>query len=96
MSMKYTRGFLKKLEEVAQDLGYKIRYEQGHFQAGYCRVESKKLIIINKFFEIEARINCFLDLLPKLPLVRESLTEETLRAYHKILDLRVQEEAMAS
>lgn len=90
--MKYTRNFLKKLEDICNDIGYKIRYEQGHFQAGYCRVESRKIIIINKFFDLEARINCFLDLLPKIPIDFESLHEETFQLYTKILDLRVQEE----
>ena len=94
--MKYTRTFLKKLEDISSQLGYKLRYEQGHFQAGYCRVESRKLIIINKFFDLEGRINCFMELLPTLPFVQEGMEEETIQLYHKILDLRVQEEAIAS
>ncbi|MEP7196172.1 MAG: hypothetical protein ABI851_06600 [Saprospiraceae bacterium] len=90
--MKYSRNFLKKLEDISHDIGYKIRYEQGHFQAGYCRVEARKIIIINKFFDLEARINCFLDLLPNIPIDFENLKEETFQIYSKILDLRAQEE----
>lgn len=93
--MKYTRTFLKKLEDMAIEIGYKIRYEQGHFQSGYCRVESRNLIIINKFFSLEARINCFLDLLPMLPVDLTSLDEETASVYHKLLDLRATEEIAA-
>jgi len=93
--MKYTRGFLKKLEELADQLGYKVRYEQGHFQAGYCRVESRKLIIINKFFDREGRINSFMDLLPGIPVAIEQLEEDTLHNYRKMMDLRVREEVMA-
>ena len=93
--MKYTRGFLKKLEELADQLGYKVRYEQGHFQAGYCRVESRKLIIINKFFDLEGRINSFMDLLPGIPVAIEQLEEDTLHNYRKMMDLRVREEVMA-
>ncbi|NOT36180.1 MAG: hypothetical protein HOP11_02250 [Saprospiraceae bacterium] len=93
--MKYTRNFLKSLEELANHIGYKLRYEQGHFQSGYCRVESRKLIIINKFFDLEARINCFLDLLPQLPIDISVLDEETISFYHKMLDLRAPEEIAA-
>ena len=54
--MKYTRTYLKKLEELCNALSYKVRYEQGHFQSGYCILESKKVLIINKFFDLEGRI----------------------------------------
>ncbi|HMW39794.1 MAG: hypothetical protein K1X68_13180 [Saprospiraceae bacterium] len=94
--MKYTRGLLKKLEELAEQIGYKLRYEQGHFQAGYCRVESRKLIIINKFFDLEGRINCFLELLPGIPVDQSMLDEDIVHNYQKIMDLRVREEAIAS
>ncbi len=94
--MKYTRGLVKKLEELAEQIGYKLRYEQGHFQAGYCRVESRKLIIINKFFDLEGRINCFLELLPGIPVDQSMLDEDIVHNYQKIMDLRVREEAIAS
>lgn len=94
--MKYTRGLLKKLEELAEQIGYKLRYEQGHFQACYCRVESRKLIIINKFFDLEGRINCFFELLPGIPVDQSMLDEDIVHNYQKIMDLRVREEAIAS
>jgi hypothetical protein len=93
--MKYTRTFLKKLEEISTEIGYKIRYEQGHFQSGYCRVEARKLIIINKFFDLEGRINTFIELLPTLPLDYSILSEETISSLNKILDLRAREEIAA-
>ena len=46
--MKYIRSNLKKLEDLCQAIGYKVRYEQGHFQSGYCRVEARQIIVINK------------------------------------------------
>ncbi len=82
--MKYTRTSLKKLEDLCKELGYKVRYEQGHFQSGYCRVESQKVIVINKFFDVEGRINCFLDLIPDLPVETESLPADSLRFYKSL------------
>lgn len=90
--MKYTRSYLKKLEELCNALSYKVRYEQGHFQSGYCILESKKVLIINKFFDLEGRINCLLDLIPELPLELESLTEDEKSFYYKTISIRALQE----
>ncbi|MBK9271605.1 MAG: hypothetical protein IPM48_08395 [Saprospiraceae bacterium] len=84
--MKYNRANLKKLEELCRDLGYKVRYEQGYFQSGYCRVESQKVIVINKYFDVEGRMNCFFDLIPGLPVNWEEISTEARHLYQSILD----------
>lgn len=61
--MRYTKTTLQNLEEVFKTLGYTIRYEKGNFQSGYCLVQDKKIIVINKFFEMEARINALVEIL---------------------------------
>jgi hypothetical protein len=86
--MKHTKSYLKKLEELCLALSYKVRYEQGHFQSGYCILESKKVLIINKFFDLEGRINCLLDLIPELPLSVDELSEENKSFYFKTIALR--------
>jgi hypothetical protein len=58
-----TKHGLKKLETLAKELGYTVRYEKGNFQSGYCLVESRRIAIINKFFDTEARVSCLLDIL---------------------------------
>ena len=90
--MKYTRTYLKKLEELCNALSYKVRYEQGHFQSGYCILENKKVLIINKFFDLEGRINCLLDLIPELPLDLDSLSEEEKSFYYKTISVRLLQE----
>jgi hypothetical protein len=86
--MKYTRNYLKKLEQLCQTLSYKVRYEQGHFQSGYCILETKKVLIINKFFNVEARINCLLELLPELPVNLEELDENQKSDYYKTIAIK--------
>lgn len=86
--MKYTRNNLKKLEELCSQLDYKVRYEQGHFQSGYCIVASAKVIVVNKFFDLEGRMNCLLDLLPELPVDLEAVSEDVRSFYHKAITLR--------
>jgi hypothetical protein len=42
-------GFLlQELEELAERLGWEIRYEKGDFQSDSCKKDHQKLIIIQK------------------------------------------------
>jgi hypothetical protein len=75
--MRYTTTTLKKLEDVFSELDYSVRYEKGSFQSGYCIVESRKIAVVNKFFDTEARINCLLDILNKLEYDPELLSEKS-------------------
>ena len=61
--VKYTKSNLQKLELLFKEQEYTIRYEKGNFQSGYCVVQARKIAVINKFFDTEARINCLLDIL---------------------------------
>lgn len=58
-----TKHSLKKLETLAKELGYTVRYEKGNFTSGYCLVESRRMAIVNKFYDTEGRINVLLDIL---------------------------------
>ena len=75
--MRYTQTTLKKLEELFGELDYAIRYEKGNFQSGYCIVEARKIAVVNKFFDTEARINCLLDILSNLQYDPENLSEKS-------------------
>jgi len=75
--MRYTTTTLKKLEDLFSELDYSVRYEKGSFQSGYCIVESRKIAVVNKFFDTEARINCLLDILNKLEYDPELLSEKS-------------------
>ena len=47
---------LAQLEASLRDVGYEIRYERGHFRAGYCVVHERRVVIVNKFFDAAARL----------------------------------------
>ena len=76
-NMKYTQTTLDKLETVVEEAGYVLRYERGTFQSGYCILEERKVVVLNKFLQLEGRINTMLDLIPQLGIDIESLTEES-------------------
>ena len=78
---------MKKLEELFSEIEYNIRYERGTFQSGYCIVENRKIAVINRFFDTEARINCLLEILSNIEVDEGVLTEKTADFYQKILKL---------
>lgn len=82
MSIKYNPVTLNKLEKVLDDAGYVLRYERGSFQSGYCILENKKVVVLNKFLNVEGRINTLIDLLPSLTITYEMLTIDS----QKMLD----------
>ena len=83
--MKYTQNTLDKLEAVVEEAGYVLRYERGTFQSGYCILEEKKVVVLNKFLQTEGRINTMLDLIPTLDINTDLLSEESKRKYKEVL-----------
>lgn len=83
--MKYTQTTLDKLEAIPEQSGYVLRYERGTFQSGYCVLEEKKVVVLNKFLQLEGRINTLVDLIPQLEIDTELLTEESKKLYREII-----------
>ena len=84
--MKYTQHSLDKLESICSQAGYVLRYERGTFQSGYCILEEKKVVVLNKFLQTEGRINTLMDLIPQLDISREQLTSDALKMYTEIMN----------
>lgn len=83
---KYTKTTLQKIETIFEELDYKVRYEKGSFQSGYCLVENRNIAVVNKFFDVEGRINVLLEILSDFETVDETVfTEKTLEFYKKIM-----------
>jgi len=80
-SMKYTQSTLDKLEKIVHEAGYVIRYERGTFQSGYCILEQKKVVVLNKFLQTEGRINTLIDLIPQLDIQPDTLSEVSKKIY---------------
>lgn len=83
--VKYTKSNLRKLEQLFTEQQYTIRYEKGNFQSGYCIVQSRKIVVINKFFDVEARINCLLDILSTIIVMDDLLSDQSKSLYRHIL-----------
>jgi hypothetical protein len=81
--MKYTQTTLDKLQSIPEQAGYILRYERGNFQSGYCILESKKVIVLNKFLQTEGRINTLLELIPQLAIDPLHLPEDLRKLYEE-------------
>ena len=82
--MKYNQQTLNRLEKILEEAGYVVRYERGSFQSGYCILEEKKVVVLNKFLNIEGRINTLIDLLPSLQITYELLTIDAQKMFDEV------------
>jgi hypothetical protein len=62
-----------------------LRYEKGTFQSGYCILKEKKVVVLNKFFPVEGKINTMIDLLPQLDINYDALTRESQKLFDEIM-----------
>jgi hypothetical protein len=83
--MKYTQTTLNKIEGLVEETGYIIRYERGSFQSGFCILEDRKVVVLNKFLQLEGRINTLIDLIPQLKITAEMLTPESKKWFDDIM-----------
>ena len=88
-ALKFTQTTLDKVEKIAEESGYVMRYERGSFQSGYCILQAKKVVVLNKFLPIEGRINTLIDLMPQLNINFDSLTLESQKLYAEVMTMAV-------
>ena len=83
--MKYTQTTLDKIDKMIEESGYIVRYERGSFQSGFCILEDRKVVVLNKFLQLEGRINTLIDLVPQLKIDTEALTPDSKKWYDDIM-----------
>lgn len=79
--IKYTASTLSKVEDILKKNDYTIRYEKGNFNSGYCVLENKKVVVVNKFYDTEARINCLVELINSIEINTEVLDSSEKNLY---------------
>ncbi len=85
--MKISPSSLSRLEAILSQAQYTPRYERGTFQSGWCLLEQKRIVVLNKFLDVEGRINVLLELIPKLEINYDLLTHESQQLYDEVLKL---------
>lgn len=84
MALTYTQYTLDKLEALLISLGFKLRYEKGNFKTGSCLLENDRMIIVNRFSNLESKINSLADLLQRSE-TDDSLLDDKQKAFLYVL-----------
>ena len=95
MSFKYNQNTLKKLEGIFEEARYIVRYEKGNFSAGHCLLEDKRIVVINKFYTLENKINCLIDIINTVNMGDIQFSDELQSLYKKVTSLKVEKDEEA-
>jgi hypothetical protein len=85
MAIRYNPSTLEKIEKLVDEAGYIIRYERGTFQSGFCILEQRKVVVLNKFLQTEGRINTLIDLVPLLEMKPDHLSADSRKMYEEVM-----------
>ena len=84
MEIKLTKQFQNKLESILISQDYKVRFEKGNFKSGYCIINKNKIVIINKYFTIEGKINSLIEIINKINIEENKCNNEQIKLVKKI------------
>ena len=68
-----------------------VRYERGTFQSGWCLLEDRKVVVLNKFLNTEGRINTLMDIIPQIAIDFDKLTHDSQKLYEDVVKKSVTE-----
>ena len=82
--IKYNTAFQKKIEDILGEGGYIVRYEKGSFNSGFCVLEKKRVVVINKFHAIDSKINSLIEILGIVDLEMGGLSDASLKLLNEL------------
>lgn len=84
-----TQYNLDKIEDLFSFLGYKVRYEKGNFKTGACVLQNTKVIVVNKFSNLEIKINSLIILLKDFEVNKELMDDKQWLFYSTLVKINV-------
>ena len=85
-----TNHTLEKLEILLKTAGYKVRYEKGNFKTGACLLQSSKMIVVNRFSNLESKILALVELLRELEVDYKLLDDKQIAFLQEIKQTKLQ------
>jgi hypothetical protein len=76
MNLSITNHTLDKLESLLKALEYRVRYEKGNFKTGACMLENSRVVVLNKFANLESKIQGLSDLIAALEIQNHFLDDK--------------------
>lgn len=84
--VKYSRQYLNKLEEFFSETDYTLRYEKGNFKSGYCILHDTRIVLVNKFYTMEGKINSLVDIIRIIDIDPEQLSDKNKKLFLEIIE----------
>ncbi|GGH12741.1 hypothetical protein FAZ19_08980 [Sphingobacterium alkalisoli] len=85
MVLSFTQYNLDKIENLFNDLGYKVRYEKGNFKTGACLIQNSKVVVVNKFSNLEIKILSLVQLLKDFDLEKGNLDDKQYTFFRSLI-----------
>ena len=86
MIIKYTNHFLNKLEDIFTETEFILRYEKGNFKSGYCILKDNHIVIVNKYYPLEGKINSLIEILKVLAVDLNRLSPKNQKLMQDMLE----------
>ncbi len=87
--LPFTQSSLTKLEEFFKEQGYKVKYEKGSFRTGACMLQTTKVVVVNKFSNLEIKIQSLWNILLDIEIDSEAISEKLLPIYEEVLKSKI-------
>jgi hypothetical protein len=88
--LTYTTHTLEKVEILLKTAGYKVRYEKGNFKTGACLLQNSKIIVVNRFSNLESKILALAELLRDLEIDYNLLDDKQVSFLQQIKQTKLQ------
>ena len=88
--LTFTNHTLEKLENLLKTAGFRIRYEKGNFKTGACLLQNSRIVVVNKFSNLESKIHAIVELLLELEIDHKLLDEKQIAFLHQITQTKLQ------
>jgi hypothetical protein len=85
-----TTHTLEKLEILLRTAGYRVRYEKGNFKTGACLLLNNRVIVVNKFSNLESKIQAIVELVRELELDYNLLDDKQITFLQQIKQTKLQ------
>ena len=88
--LTFTTHTLEKLEILLRTAGYRVRYEKGNFKTGACLLLNNRIIVVNKFSNLESKIQAIVELVRELELDYNLLDDKQITFLQQIKQTKLQ------
>lgn len=90
MQIRYSNGFLNKLEDIFSESEFILRYEKGNFRSGYCILKDQRIVIVNKYYSLEGKINCLIDIFKQIDIDSSKLNEKNKKLFLELQQIELE------